>query len=760
MSSNHNTRRRFAGILFGSLVCLGLTSVASAQNGNFTQTPNAAISGHNTKTLSNVSVPDCMDACISERGFKCVSFDYDKANNKCDLSDKRAVDVGGLKTNYPGNPYDHYSLSDVIERSVLGSGIERSKPAKNVLAALATMNGPDSTHVETSLSGWASKYGVGIQQGDHVQGITMTSTGRIVLSYSRQDPSREPCKGMLAFSSPFDPNNPDKRLTWDYYCNQTDGPEGHPSNVQATGEVVIVGTHGGSRFYHVPANGRVQRLAHLDMTTGGRDASGVVFNHKDGRFYALNANGPVTRGTARTTICRTRPNVSLFDQSTRFDDCKYFNTYASGQGSNLIMQDDGTMYLVSAFSTYEDWPRGSWEAYGAFCSTETAGLGLLGFSQSVDFEDILMASTIDWNSGQANLVYEKNISRTQRAQSCVHQRPSFRFSGGVATIGDGELIGFWAGRQNPPVLTLTDTFEFSYQPLKLAPKKTYVANALIDCEVEDIDNEGTSSTITATYYNASNKQIGETSMKDISAFNCKTEWIDFKTNLPEKPEFVKISTNGSDGFMVDRIELELDGKTAKSYGANNDQGWCFSTEESDGQGSWAYAANGICVTHHTWSFSGASVAGNPYDIKLASAGNQAVTTWAVDIDCDVSNRILDEIHNEETSGTITVGFEDSSGRSLGSASLTGGEKGPLGCTDMKASVSVRGTASRIRFTTDSSDGAMLDEITVYKNGKEFRVLGDDDDKGWCLSTQESDAHGSWQGYTEGNTCRRSFTLPL
>jgi hypothetical protein len=68
--------------------------------------PNAALSGHNTKHLSNVSAQDCMTAC--DREHWCKSFDYYKGKNRCDLSNKNAYDVGGLKTDYPGDPYDHY----------------------------------------------------------------------------------------------------------------------------------------------------------------------------------------------------------------------------------------------------------------------------------------------------------------------------------------------------------------------------------------------------------------------------------------------------------------------------------------------------------------------------------------------------------------------------------------------------------------------------------------------------------------------------
>ena len=108
-------RSRLIGLLLSSLAGAALTGAANAQTEYFTSTPNAAISGHNNKSLEDVSALECMRACINERGFKCVSFDYNKNEMKCDLSDKRATDVGGLKTDYPGNPYDHYALKDIIQ---------------------------------------------------------------------------------------------------------------------------------------------------------------------------------------------------------------------------------------------------------------------------------------------------------------------------------------------------------------------------------------------------------------------------------------------------------------------------------------------------------------------------------------------------------------------------------------------------------------------------------------------------------------------
>ena len=75
----------------------------------FQYVPNAAINGRNMVRLADVTPAQCAMACNAESW--CQSFDYHKNTAKCDLSEALASDddVGGLKTDYPDNPYDHYS---------------------------------------------------------------------------------------------------------------------------------------------------------------------------------------------------------------------------------------------------------------------------------------------------------------------------------------------------------------------------------------------------------------------------------------------------------------------------------------------------------------------------------------------------------------------------------------------------------------------------------------------------------------------------
>ncbi|WP_354011666.1 PAN domain-containing protein [Endozoicomonas lisbonensis] len=103
-------RSRTTALLLALLSLPLASSALAASADQFTHTPDAAIWGYNVKNLSNVSPEACATACLDPANGWCVSFDYHKAGQWCDLSDQRAEDIGGLKTDYAGDPLDHYSL--------------------------------------------------------------------------------------------------------------------------------------------------------------------------------------------------------------------------------------------------------------------------------------------------------------------------------------------------------------------------------------------------------------------------------------------------------------------------------------------------------------------------------------------------------------------------------------------------------------------------------------------------------------------------
>ncbi len=95
--------RRVLIILCCALLPVGPTAAQGQYH--YEQIPNAGIKGNNDETLNKVTVEDCMQAC-NERDW-CLSFDYRKRETKCYLS-RADVSTGELKSDYPGNPFDHY----------------------------------------------------------------------------------------------------------------------------------------------------------------------------------------------------------------------------------------------------------------------------------------------------------------------------------------------------------------------------------------------------------------------------------------------------------------------------------------------------------------------------------------------------------------------------------------------------------------------------------------------------------------------------
>ncbi|RKQ69347.1 PAN domain-containing protein [Litorimonas taeanensis] len=91
-------------------IIMGFGATAQAQSYN--KTPNAAISGHNKAKIKG-SVLDCQTACNSRTDFVCTSFDYNKADQSCDLSDQNTESVK-LKTDYKNHPYDYYEKAQVM----------------------------------------------------------------------------------------------------------------------------------------------------------------------------------------------------------------------------------------------------------------------------------------------------------------------------------------------------------------------------------------------------------------------------------------------------------------------------------------------------------------------------------------------------------------------------------------------------------------------------------------------------------------------
>eukprot|EP00929_Paragymnodinium_shiwhaense_P050725 TRINITY_DN2554_c0_g1_i2.p1 TRINITY_DN2554_c0_g1~~TRINITY_DN2554_c0_g1_i2.p1 ORF type:complete len:964 (-),score=257.91 TRINITY_DN2554_c0_g1_i2:323-3214(-) len=79
-------------------------------------TSNAWLVGYNISTIKNATVQACTDAC--EEDIRCQSFNWNRQLYSCDLNEMRAVEVGGLREEEPGGPFDYYDC-EVLTHSWL-----------------------------------------------------------------------------------------------------------------------------------------------------------------------------------------------------------------------------------------------------------------------------------------------------------------------------------------------------------------------------------------------------------------------------------------------------------------------------------------------------------------------------------------------------------------------------------------------------------------------------------------------------------------
>ncbi|MEP4030966.1 hypothetical protein [Roseibium polysiphoniae] len=72
----------------------------------FGMVANAGIPGHNQESYPGLTIDICKSICV-QRDW-CKSIDFDRGNGACYVQPVAEEDVGALRTDYPGHPYDHY----------------------------------------------------------------------------------------------------------------------------------------------------------------------------------------------------------------------------------------------------------------------------------------------------------------------------------------------------------------------------------------------------------------------------------------------------------------------------------------------------------------------------------------------------------------------------------------------------------------------------------------------------------------------------
>ena len=258
-----------------------------------------------------------------------------------------------------------------------------------------------------------------------------------------------------------------------------------------------------------------------------------------------------------------------------------------------------------------------------------------------------------------------------------------------------------------------------------------VYRAQVDCSHSSLTQTQTSNRITATFRASGGRVISRVVRNGIT--NCSSP-ANFTINTNDVVSMVSFSTNGNDAFFIDRWSLYLNGRMIQSDGAQNNRGWCLSTDSRDTNGAWRSYIRGGC--QRTLNFS----------IRSTSS----TTLYSVMIDCSHSS-----IVNENTQNRISVALLDSNRRVIGSAFKNG-------ITNCNNSNYFRINASRapsfVRISTNGNDAFYIDRWELFRGTTLIRRNGVNERTGWCLSTDSGDT-GAWRRYLTGD-CQRSFQFPV
>lgn len=272
---------------------------------------------------------------------------------------------------------------------------------------------------------------------------------------------------------------------------------------------------------------------------------------------------------------------------------------------------------------------------------------------------------------------------------------------------------------------------------------------VMDCDVAGVENEGTSGFYFHVWTSDQSTEL-YTDGRRVSDERCNANEVQYDFQASMAPGAITFEADSTDALLIDRVRLIDSQGIFLDWGEDDDKGWCISQDEEDGSRSWRYAADDTCSPYLTLGGSNASAV-------VQAGGTDTVYRYSVDIDCDVTG-----VENEGTGNQLMISYLNAQGETLGLSWFHEDTNAPILpiCRDMEEETLVQGIPTTLEIRTTGSDAALLDQIYVYRDGLQVKVLGDSNASGWCLSTDPGDANGNWRGHIFQNECRTTWRFDL
>ena len=272
---------------------------------------------------------------------------------------------------------------------------------------------------------------------------------------------------------------------------------------------------------------------------------------------------------------------------------------------------------------------------------------------------------------------------------------------------------------------------------------------LMDCDVAGVENEGTSGFYFQVWTSDQSTEL-YTDGRRVSDERCNADEVQYDFQASMHPGAITFEADSNDALLIDRVRLIDSQGVFLDWGEDDDKGWCLSLDEEDGSRSWRFAADDTCSPYLT-------LGGHNASTVVQAGRTDTVYRYSVDIDCDVTG-----VENEGTGDQLMISYLNAQGETLGMSWFHEDTNAPILpiCRDMEEETLVRGIPTTLEIRTTGSDAALLDQIYVYRDGVEVKVLGESNSSGWCLSTDRGDANGNWRGHIFQDQCSTIWQFDL
>ncbi len=272
---------------------------------------------------------------------------------------------------------------------------------------------------------------------------------------------------------------------------------------------------------------------------------------------------------------------------------------------------------------------------------------------------------------------------------------------------------------------------------------------VMDCDVAGVENEGTSGFYIHVWTSDQSTELYTDGWR-VSDETCNAAEVQYFFQASMAPGAITFEADSTDALLIDRVRLIDSQGVFLDWGEDDDKGWCLSQDEEDGSRAWRYAADDTCSSTLT-------LGGHNASAVVQAGRTDTVYRYSVDIDCDVTG-----VENEGTGNQLMISYLNAQGETLGLSWFHEDTNAPVLpiCRDMEEETLVQGVPTTLEIRTTGSDAALLDQIYVYRDGVQVKVLGESNSSGWCLSTDPGDANGNWRGHIFQNECRTVWQFDL